>query len=115
MYLIAACLPSLRPLLRHIASSSYARSRNAQGTPSSNNKPRGSQGIPYALKAFSRGLSDSGSGSSKEGFTKLGLDSVVNKEGGLEFRDHGGAVVPEGKIGVRSDFRIETNAASGQV
>lgn len=111
MYLIAACLPSLRPLLRYIASGSYARSRNAQGTPSSNNRPKGSQVIPYALKSFSRGLSDSGSGSSKDGFTKLGLESVVHKEGGLEFRDHGGAVVPQGKIGVRSDFRIETDAA----
>lgn len=114
MYLIAACLPSLRPLLR-VFSGSSAHSRNAQGTPPADSKLGGSRGRPYALKAFPRQWSDIGTGSSRDGFTKLTVDSVVNKEGDLDFSGHGGAVVPEGKIGVKSDLRIETNAVYGHV
>ena len=114
MYLIAACIPSLRPLLIHIFSGSSGWSRNGQGPRFPDNKLGGSSGKPRGLRAFSKGLGDSGTGSSKEGFTKLVPDIVVDNEEGLELGDRRRDVVPKGKIGVRSDFRVETSPVVGQ-
>lgn len=103
MYLIAACIPSLRPLLLHVFPSTKTRHHPSNGISGDNTHKSG--GPRFVMKPFSKGGVDGSltSSSSKEGFSKLGAETD------LESGSFQG--VPNGKIGVRSDFRVERNIA----
>ena len=102
IYLIAACLPALRPLLIYVLPS--AASRPSGGMLAGENGIRAGNAPPLGLRHLSRHISN---GPSKSGFARLDINPTLeHADGTCEAASYGGE--PAGRIEVRSDFYVSS-------
>jgi hypothetical protein len=108
IYFIAACMPSLRPLLRLAREKAFGSTRSKQNDSSSRD---GGSGQPIRLANFSFGRDGE-----RNGFARLGGGDQVGKETPKGSDVKGGDataadVLPEDGIAVRKDIWVVNHAA----